>query len=81
MTEVQLAETAYLTAVTVLNVRDNGKASPEVRAAEVVVFDYLEAAKTAAESGDTVTASQKLGLFNQALETFNSQYVNVTTQP
>lgn len=86
LSEVRLAETAYLTAITIINVRaaDSGKpVSNDVKEAEAIVFAYLSAAKEAAAKGDTVTVDQKLDLFNDALRKFNEQYVGATpaTQP
>lgn len=81
--QVRQAESAYLVAITIINVRANGKVSPDVQAAEAIVYTYISEAKKAADSGDAVTANQKLDLFNKSLLDFNQRYVTPvpSTQP
>jgi hypothetical protein len=79
LSEVQTAQTAYLTAITIINIRHSqGKIDAatyvQIQIAENIVNAYLNAAKDAALKGDTVTAQQKLFLFNDALIEFNKQY-------
>lgn len=79
LSDVRFAETGYLTAITIINVRaanDHKPISPDVLEAENLIFSYIEAAKEAAQKGDTVTVEQKLDLFNEALKRFNDKYTN-----
>lgn len=91
LTDVDNAEGAFLVAITIYNVESKGKVDPAEQAAEGIIFNYLEDAKTLAESGDSVSAEQKLQLFNKALADFNKVYTGsslpvpstapATTQP
>lgn len=84
LADVRQAETAYLVVITGINVANKGKqVSPDLAAAEAIVFSYLEAAKSAAKAGDTVTADAKLELFDAALVSFNAKFGSPTptTQP